>query len=145
MILNDELIRLQSLECAKNTEKVWSMNESEIVEYFRVQHKKLPNSKISSKELVNVGSRIIRLEGKVYIGSIVNRKKDGKGIILYESGRMYEGEFMENEKYGSGCELFENGNLYVGCFSKNKKHGTGSFYWFNLCEPACLKTSGARI
>ena len=68
----------------------------------------------------------------IYRGEIkVNRKRDGKGVIVYDSGRIYEGDWENDKRNGRGFELFPNGNKYLGQFADGKAHGKGSYTWRN--------------
>ena len=48
----------------------------------------------------------------VYRGEIQERKRQGKGIIVYKAGRVYEGEWGDDKRHGCGFEMFVNGNAY---------------------------------
>ena len=49
-----------------------------------------------------------------------NDKKDGKGIIYYNSGNRYEGNWKKNKRNGSGY-YFNNGIKQIGDFSDGRK------------------------
>lgn len=42
------------------------------------------------------GARIAINHGKLYIGTIVDGKRHGKGVIISQKGKIYEGELMHN-------------------------------------------------
>jgi len=52
----------------------------------------------------------------VYKGELRDRKRDGKGVIIYNNGRVYEGEWQDDKRHGRGYERFVNGNTYQGEF-----------------------------
>lgn len=48
----------------------------------------------------------------IFKGEIVERKRHGRGVIIYHNGRLYEGEWVNDKRHGRGYELFTNGNTY---------------------------------
>lgn len=50
----------------------------------------------------------------VYRGELKDSKRDGKGVITYNSSRVYEGEWQADKRHGIGYERFSNGNVYEG-------------------------------
>jgi hypothetical protein len=48
----------------------------------------------------------------IYRGELINRKRNGKGIIVYNTGRLYEGDWEMDKRKGRGFELYLNGNTY---------------------------------
>jgi hypothetical protein len=42
----------------------------------------------------------------IYKGELVERKRQGKGIIIYNNGRCYEGEWSDDKRHGKGYERF---------------------------------------
>lgn len=44
------------------------------------------------------GAKMAFNNGKVYIGTIVNGKRHGKGVITCAKGKIYEGEMANNER-----------------------------------------------
>ena len=67
--------------------------------------------------------------GKIYVGTIVDGKRHGKGVIFCAKGKVYEGEMLSNERNGVGVEIYERGNFYVGNFVDNKRFGRGLMVW----------------
>ena len=56
---------------------------------------------------------IVAFKDAVYRGQIVEgSKREGAGIMIYESGRIYEGEWFNDKRHGMGYERYKNGNLY---------------------------------
>ena len=48
----------------------------------------------------------------VYKGELKDRKREGKGVIIYNNGRVYEGDWVDDKRHGRGFERFLNGNTY---------------------------------
>ena len=42
----------------------------------------------------------------IYKGELRERKRDGKGVIVYHNGRVYEGEWVADKRQGRGFERF---------------------------------------
>ena len=55
---------------------------------------------------------IKRYKDSHYKGEIVERKREGLGIMVYKNGRLYEGEWAKDKRHGRGYEKFSNGNVY---------------------------------
>ena len=66
-----------------------------------------------------------------YEGPIINGKKEGKGIYIYQNGCKYEGYFKNDKKEGNGIFYYANGDRYKGNFHEGNFHGTGVFYFNN--------------
>lgn len=56
----------------------------------------------------------------LYRGELIDRVREGKGVIVYNSGRVYEGEWSEDKRHGKGFEKFTNGNTYEGEYFQGK-------------------------
>ena len=67
--------------------------------------------------------------GKMYVGTIVDAKRHGKGVISCAKGKIYEGQMLSNERNGVGVEIYQRGNFYVGNFIDNKRFGRGLMVW----------------
>ena len=68
-------------------------------------------------ELRNTSAKFLikQYKDSIYRGEIdKNRKRSGKGVIVYEAGRIYEGTWLADKRDGKGYELFTNGNTYHG-------------------------------
>lgn len=59
------------------------------------------------------------------------RKREGKGVIVYEIGRIYEGNWKNDKRDGKGYELFTNGNTFHGQYKNGKANGNGLYTWTN--------------
>ena len=66
----------------------------------------------------------------IYIGEIKGNKRNGKGIMKYNTSRIYEGDWADDFRSGKGYERFGS-NTYVGEFKKSKPWGKGVFKWNN--------------
>jgi hypothetical protein len=42
--------------------------------------------------------KLIRNNGKIYFGEVLNRQMAGRGICYCQEGKIYEGEFMGNKR-----------------------------------------------
>jgi len=74
-------------------------------------------------------SKIKKFKDAVYFGDIEYLKRNGIGIMKYDSGRFYEGSWKNDLRDGKGYEHFPNGNSYEGEYNKGKPHGNGVFKW----------------
>ena len=66
-----------------------------------------------------------------YEGPMVNGKKEGKGIYIYQNGCKYEGSFRNDKKEGNGIFYYSNGDRYKGNFLDGYYQGNGTFYFNN--------------
>ena len=58
--------------------------------------------------------RIKRTKNTLYRGILVERKREGVGIVIYSNGRVYEGEWHSDKRNGRGYEVFSNNSTYLG-------------------------------
>ncbi|KAA6375436.1 MAG: putative radial spoke head 1 [Streblomastix strix] len=63
-----------------------------------------------------------------YVGSYMNHRKDGYGLMKYPDGSLYDGNFHVGKRHGEGTYTYPNGDTYVGEWADGKKHGKGIFY-----------------
>ena len=61
-------------------------------------------------------------EGK-YEGTIIDNKREGKGIFYYNNGARYEGNWKNNLKEGKGIYYYNNGIREMGDYLKDKRIG----------------------
>jgi len=66
-------------------------------------------------------------QNHIYIGDVVNGKKQGKGHE-YKNRNIYIGEFKDNEYCGQGELQYENRSSYKGEFAHGKRNGKGVYY-----------------
>lgn len=57
---------------------------------------------------------IKRTKNTLYKGTLVERQRDGLGVLIYNNGRVYEGEWKNDKRNGRGYELFNNQSTYLG-------------------------------
>jgi hypothetical protein len=124
-------------------EQAWEMDEDQLIDFFN-NYQSL-SQVIDINELMNVDSKLVRTENKIFIGQIRAKRKHGVGVTIYREGRIYEGSYVDNEKSGLGCEIYGNGNLYIGQYHQNKKHGRGTFFWFSLCDNSATKDPHHKV
>jgi len=78
-------------------------------------------------------SRVVKkYKGAVYRGEIRDGKRNGMGVLEYDSGDMYEGEFYMNQFHGKGTYYW--GTLdekYIGEWFQGEKNGHGTHYYIN--------------
>jgi hypothetical protein len=74
--------------------------------------------------LENPNFTIINFKDAVYRGIIVEgNRREGVGVMIYESGRVYEGEWLNDKRHGMGFEKYKNTNEYIGHFERGKANG----------------------
>lgn len=106
---------------------------------FKCSDKKHPNEFIgfeSEKKLKNLLDQLYIIKryywsGKIeYYGSVLNSKKNGKGIYCNSNGyKEYDGEWLNDKRHGKGIVFYENGTKqYEGYWMDDKKYGKGTFY-----------------
>ena len=66
---------------------------------------------------------------EVYGGDWKNDQFDGHGVYIYDNGDIYEGDLKSGLKQGKGIYYYVNGNKYDGDWSENQKCGFGIFYF----------------
>jgi hypothetical protein len=66
-----------------------------------------------------------------YEGPIINGKKEGRGVYIYQNGSKYEGCFKNDKREGNGIFYYANGDRYKGTFHDGYYEGTGVFYFNN--------------
>lgn len=42
----------------------------------------------------------------IYKGELKEKKREGRGVIIYNNGRRYEGEWQDDKRNGKGFERF---------------------------------------
>ena len=64
-------------------------------------------------------------KGGKYKGDILDSKRHGRGIMLYDDGRKYEGEWKNNQREGKGMMTFADGEVYEGEWKDDTYDGRG--------------------
>lgn len=72
-----------------------------------------------------------RFPQAIYLGIMIDGKREGKGIMKYSNGRQYEGNWERDLRNGKGFERYPNGNSYFGSFKMGKADGKGVYTWVN--------------
>jgi hypothetical protein len=67
----------------------------------------------------------------IYEGEMVDNKREGHGICLYNNGLLYEGEWKRNKEHGYGKLMTSDRQriIYDGEWERGKIHGTGTYYY----------------
>lgn len=63
--------------------------------------------------------------GSIYLGEMVEGRKEGKGLYLFNSSDFYFGEWAGNCMEGYGTYIFTSGEIYQGELRKGFKDGHG--------------------
>lgn len=74
---------------------------------------------------------IKKYRDSIYRGELDERKREGRGVIVYDTGRVYEGNWLLDKRHGRGYERFANNNTFCGEYYDGKAHGKGVFTWTN--------------
>ena len=70
-----------------------------------------------------------RWRNTLYKGTLIDRKRHGLGVLIYDNGRVYEGEWQDDHRGGRGFERFKTGASYLGQYHRNKPNGKGIYTW----------------
>jgi len=58
---------------------------------------------------------ILVFRDAMYRGQVMEEeKREGAGVMVYDSGRLYEGHWMNDKREGMGFERYTNGHTYQG-------------------------------
>ena len=109
----------------KDFMKLANGTQKELSIYF-AKYKPLTCNPVSFGDVAILGGvRTAKNNGKIYVGTIVQGKRHGKGVVFGLKGKIYEGQMRENQRSGLGVEIYEDGSFYIGGFNKNKREGRG--------------------
>ena len=67
--------------------------------------------------------------GDVYIGSFLDGKKHGHGILETRSKRIYDGGWENDVPHGLGVNTFPNGKIYKGEYKLGRPYGNGQWIY----------------
>ncbi|HBC57626.1 MAG TPA: hypothetical protein DCZ03_10725, partial [Gammaproteobacteria bacterium] len=67
------------------------------------------------------------IDGRTYIGSVQDGKKQGYGTMIWPNGAIYEGDYLMDKKHGEGIFQWPDKHRYVGEFKDDKMHGRGIY------------------
>ena len=86
---------------------VLSKQEPKFISKYFTKFKLLTFNPASFSDLSHFGGiRMAFNNGKVYVGTIVDAKRHGKGVLFCSKGKIYEGEMLCNERNGVGVEIY---------------------------------------
>ena len=77
------------------------------------------------------GTGTITYSTSTYIGECQNGKKEGQGILTFNSGGKYDGEWHNDVRNGKGTYYYENGEKYDGEWKNGEKDGKGTYDYEN--------------
>ena len=76
-------------------------------------------------------TKVKKFKESVFYGEMINGRRHGQGIMLYNNGRLYEGQWECDYKQGMGYEKFPNCSVYQGYYVNGKPEGVGKYTWAN--------------
>ena len=69
------------------------------------------------------------IDGKYYIGKLLNSQLHGRGILYYKDGKIeYDSDFIKGKREGKGKYINEDGEYYIGEWLDNNINGKGTVY-----------------
>ena len=94
---------------------------------------KLENEIHDIKNSKSISTNVIQEKryenGDIYIGTLYNNKREGRGVMYYKNGEKYKGEWINDLKDGKGIYYYNNGNKYDGYFIEGKRNGKGIMFY----------------
>lgn len=60
-----------------------------------------------------------------YVGSVMDGKISGEGIMFYKNGDRYDGYWLDGAFHGKGKYVWANGDSYTGSYKNSLKNGRG--------------------
>ena len=101
-------------------------------ELLKPENIKLESNEVELEAIKQVdGYKEVKYKDAIYMGTFINGKRHGKGVMRYRNGRQYEGYWERDLRDGKGFERYPNGNTYFGHFKKGKANGKGVYTWAN--------------
>ena len=73
------------------------------------------------------GTGTITYSNSIYVGECKDGKKEGHGILTFNSGGKYDGEWKDDKKEGKGVYYYANGAKYYGEWKNGSKEGKGKY------------------
>jgi clan AA aspartic protease (TIGR02281 family) len=67
--------------------------------------------------------------GDLYVGPMVDGRREGQGTYTWSDGRRYVGTFRAGLEDGQGTYSYPNGEQYTGQFQANLRTGRGTYSW----------------
>eukprot|EP00826_Nyctotherus_ovalis_P019763 TRINITY_DN1613_c0_g2_i1.p1 TRINITY_DN1613_c0_g2~~TRINITY_DN1613_c0_g2_i1.p1 ORF type:complete len:474 (-),score=97.51 TRINITY_DN1613_c0_g2_i1:133-1554(-) len=121
--------------CSKiriNRKSILKKNEQIANEGFKASKKQVA-TKLIDMEKIRTSSNcgIKYYSDSYYEGQLLNGKRNGRGLMVYNTGRVYEGDWVDDYREGKGFEKYANGNTYEGEYKSGKPSGKGIYTWSN--------------
>ena len=66
-----------------------------------------------------------------YEGEIINKKRNGKGKMIFKTGGVYEGQWKDGAFDGKGKLIYQSGDIYEGEFKCGLRSGFGTHVFTN--------------
>ena len=101
-------------------------NTQLIMDQFTLLHQKIDKLNIN-----NINNQVLNCLNGRYVGQVVNRLREGKGIYYVNNGDRYEGEWRNDKRDGKGIEYFHDGDIYEGEWRNGLREGKGIYYYHN--------------
>lgn len=64
-------------------------------------------------------------DGSIYKGNMVNSRKEGRGVFVWNTGERYDGEFKSCLRDGYGEYHYVDGTVFKGYWKNDLEHGPG--------------------
>ena len=122
----DRLTKLENIKEFAQFKKVVDY-ESDTIELYDML-----SSEFDYEEMRTTSKNFLvkQYKDSIYRGEVNKAKKrEGRGVVVYETGRIYEGTWLNDKRHGKGYELFTNGNTYHGQYENGKAKGKGVYTW----------------
>lgn len=89
------------------------------------------NGKRNGQGIMNYNSEASNNGCKSYEGSWKNGYRHGYGIMIWNNGAKYVGNWVNDKRSGQGTHYYSGGNKYEGNWADGKMNGPGTYYWTN--------------
>ena len=74
---------------------------------------------------------VFHLLGSIYVGSWIDGKRNGSGILEASGGFTYDGMWVQNAMEGRGIATYPSGQRYEGLWSNGRREGRGTIHFTN--------------
>ena len=118
LFLNDTNIAEKNTNINYQNERE-SQGENEITQNFR------EDDSILNNEIKYVEN--LRILNATYTGEVLNGKRHGKGIQVWDDGAKYEGNWENDKSNGYGTFYHTDGDVYQGYWKNNRANGKGVY------------------
>ena len=112
-----------------NTEnKIIPQNDKEIEtqgELDRVRLNNQDDDSFLNNEIKYVEN--LRIQNAIYTGEILNGKRHGKGVQIWDDGAKYDGNWENDKSNGYGTFYHTDGDVYQGYWKNNRANGKGVY------------------